>query len=123
MIIIFLINQSFKRLQSHDHHGFCYHVPIGHYQNYVFFCTVPSRQRYLIKTLPSWPRYLLKNLPPQLRYLQKFRPRYKLSFLLYCCFPDNTGALKCIIMTKHLVLTQFKAPFYSPKSLDITFWG
>ena len=39
------------------------------------------------------------------------RPRYLLSFLLYCIFPDNTGVLNCNSMTKHLVLTQSKPPF------------
>ena len=39
------------------------------------------------------------------------RPRYLLSFLLYCSFPDNTGVFKCIIMTNHLVLAESKHPF------------
>ena len=75
--------------------------------------TLPSRPRYLNNTVPSRPRYLIKTLPS--------RPRYLISFPLYCSFPVNTEVLKCIIMTKYLVLTQSKPPFIpqDPQTLPL----
>ena len=40
--------------------------------------------------------------------------RYLLCFLLFCSFSDNEEILKCINMTKHLVLTQSK-PLFIPQ--------
>ena len=116
-IPIFLINQKFYRYLSHHHHGLCYYVLISKVIKKQPFlrCSVPAKLPHKNSSVPAEIPY--KNFSDRAKLPQKttpFRPNFLVSFPLYCIYPVNTGVLKCIIMTKYVVLTLYSPPFLPP---------
>ena len=67
-------------------------------------CSVPAELPHKNSSVPA--EIPQKTLPS--------RPRYLVSFPLHCSYTVNIVVLKCIIMTKHLLLTHYSPPFVPP---------
>ena len=70
---------------------------------------IPHKNSFVPAEIPPKNYSVPAEIPPK---TLPSRPRYLLSFLLYCSFYDNTGGLKCIIMTKHIVLPNLSPPLF-----------